>query len=429
MDDSAAGARDGAGLWRNPDFVKLWVGQTCSQVGSQVSMLVLPLVAVIALQAPPEQVGLLASAEQVPFLLVALLAGVMVDRRRRRRDILIVADLGRAVALGAVTAAYLTERLGMGTLYVAAFLIGTCSVFFEIAYQAYLPRLIRRDQLGRGNGLLETSRSAAQIAGPALGGSLVQLLTAPVATVGSVISFLLSAASISLIRRPETRTAPDGQGQGSSALGQILEGLQHVGRNASLRTMAITAAIYNFSSSACMTVYLVFLPRELHLSPGAIGLVFAALGPGFLLASVLSRLLPARMGYGPALVLLRVAACLVITAIAAVQGNGLIAVALLVAINLVYAASAQTANIIALTIRQAMTPDVIQGRVAATIRFAALGGAPFGAACGGLLAGALSLRTGLLISAIGMCLALVFLIPSPLARLGREIPAVPAEVS
>ena len=185
-----------------PDFLKLWSGQTISQVGSQVSALALPLAAVLVLDASAFEVALLGTVEFLPFLLFALPAGVWVDRLRRR-PILIVTDLGRGLFLASIPVAYLLDALTIWQLYVVGFLVGICTVFFDVSYQSYLPSLVRKDQLVEGNSLLEVSRNAAQIGGPGMAGLLVGAITAPYAILVDAVSFLGSAALVGAIRAEE----------------------------------------------------------------------------------------------------------------------------------------------------------------------------------------------------------------------------------
>ena len=156
---------------RNPDFVRLWVGETISQFGTQISLLAVPLVAVTLLQASPFEVALLGTIEFLPFILFSLPAGAWVDRLRRR-PILIAGNIGRAAMLATVPIAYALGVLTMGQMYVVGFVVGTLTVFFDVAYQSYLPSLVERDQLVDGNGKLEASRTVAQSAGPATRGRL-----------------------------------------------------------------------------------------------------------------------------------------------------------------------------------------------------------------------------------------------------------------
>ena len=179
-----------ASVIRNADFVRLWTAQTISQFGTQVSLLAIPLVAVSLLNASPFEVALLGTVEFVPFILFSLPAGAWVDRLRRR-PILIAGDIGRAAVLASVPIAYALGVLSMAQLYVVGFVAGTLTVLFDVAYQSYLPSIVDRAQLVDGNGKLEASRTIAQSAGPALGGGLIGLVTAPLAILVDGVSFVL----------------------------------------------------------------------------------------------------------------------------------------------------------------------------------------------------------------------------------------------
>jgi MFS family permease len=197
-------------IWRNPDFVKFWVGETVSVFGSAVTALALPLTAVVVLKATPAQMGALTAAGYVPFLLVGLLAGVWVDRFRRR-PILLGADIAKAILLGSIPVAAFTGRLAMGQILIVSFLTGTVSVIDAVAYQAFMPSLLRREDLVEGNSKLEVSNSVASIAGPSLGGFLVQLVTAPIAIAVDAASFVVSAVFLLFIRTPEPPRIPHEQ--------------------------------------------------------------------------------------------------------------------------------------------------------------------------------------------------------------------------
>jgi MFS family permease len=404
---------------REKDFRYLVIGQTLSEFGTQVTLVAVPLVAVVALGAASVQVGVLRALQQLPYLLFVLFVGVVVDRWRRR-NVLITADAGRAMALAAIPATAAMHALGMPTLYVVAFLLGTFTVLFDVAYQAYLPRLVHRDQLARSNSMLESSRSSALILGPALGGSLVTLLSAPYAVVASTACFLLSALTVWRIRRPEPRPVP--AQRKTSTLRQIREGLVLVARSPVLRSAAVTGGIFNFSFAAYTVIYLVYLPEVLHLSGFAIGLVFAATGPGLLVGALFASWLPKRFGYGRMLVLSALVSDTTLLWITTFHGGGTTTVVLLILINFCYACVGQTFKVALVTIRQAVTPDSVRGRAAATQRFLGVGLVPLGSLFGGFLGDQVGLRLGLLIAVLAMCLAPLSLIPSPLARIGRTLP-------
>jgi len=410
-----------SGLWRDGDFRSLWVGQTVSQLGEHTSLLVLPLFAVLTLDAGAGQLGVLRAVGQAPILLLSLLVGAWVDRWRTR-TVMVLADAGRAAALAAAAVAGLLGMLGLPVLLVVAFAVGALSVFFDVAYQTSLVRLVERDQLVRGNSALEGSRSAAQIGGPALGGALVSLLSAPIAAACSALFFALSFLSIRRIGRresiPERSERPPRMGR------RIHEGLRFVAGDTSLRTVCLASAAFQFSFAAMTTVYLLFLPRELHLSGTAVGLSLAATGPGALLGSVLAARLPGRFGHGAVLVSAAALGDGAFLCVPALHGSSAVTVPVLVAVNFVFGTGGQLVNVTVMAVRQAVTPDGMQGRVAATITWAGMGMTPLGSLLGGFLAQGWGLRTGLLVTAAGMLLSPVLITLSPLARLGRTLPAL-----
>ncbi|WP_405894403.1 MFS transporter [Streptomyces sp. NBC_01527] len=408
-------------LWRDGDFRRLWVGQTVSQLGEHGSLVVLPLIAVLTLDAEADQLGVLRATGQVPILLLSLFVGAWVDRWRTR-TVMVLADLGRALALGAAAVAGLLGGLGLPALLLAAFAVGALSVFFDVAYQASLVRLVKRDQLVQGNSALEGSRSAAQIGGPALGGALVSLLSAPVAAASSALFFALSFLSIRRIRRRES--IPERSERPPRVWRRIREGLRFVVGHTLLRTVGLASAAFQFSFAAMMTVYLLFLPRELHLSGTAVGLALAATGPGALLGSVLAARLPNRFGYGVVLVSAAALGDGVLLCVPLLHSPSVVTIPALVAVNFVFGAFGQLVNVTVMAVRQAVTPDGMQGRVAATITFAGMGLTLFGSLLGGFLAGEWGLRTSLVVTAGGMMLSPVLMALSPLARLGRALPEI-----
>ncbi|MEU0945062.1 MFS transporter [Streptomyces canus] len=413
-------------LWRDGDFRSLWVGQTASQLGEHTSLLVLPLFAVLTLDAGAGELGVLRAVGQAPILLLSLFVGAWVDRWRTR-TVMVLSDVGRTLALGAAALAGFLGRLGLPALFVVVFAVGVLSVFFDVAYQSSLVRLVRRDQLVRGNSALEGSRSAAQIGGPALGGALVSWLSAPVAAAVGALFFMLSFLSIRRIRRieavperteltelPERRRARTGR--------RILEGLRFVVGDASLRTVCLASAAFQFSFAALMTVHLLFLPRELHLSGTVVGLSLAATGPGALLGSLLAARLPGRFGHGAVLVSAAALGDGAFLWVPALHGSSATTVAALLAVGFVFGAGGQLVNVTVMAVRQAVTPDGMQGRAAATITFVGMGLTPLGSLLGGYLAQGWGLRTSLLVTAAAMLLSPVVMALSPLARLGRTLP-------
>ncbi|MFJ7199845.1 MULTISPECIES: MFS transporter [unclassified Streptomyces] len=417
---SGSGRSVPSGPWRDDDFRRLWAGQTASQLGEHASLMVLALIAVLTLDADAGRLGLLRAVGQAPALLLSLLVGTWVDRWHTR-TVMVLADFGRALVLGAVAAAGLAGVLGLPVLLVVAFAAGTLSVFFDVAYQTSLVRLVKRDQLIRGNSALEGSRSADQTGGPALGGMLVSLLSAPLAAAAGALLFALSFLSIRRMRRDEP--VPPHPGRRPRVRRRILEGLRFVVGHPVLRTVGLASAAFQFFFAAAMTVQLLFLTRELHLSGTAVGMALAATGPGALLGSLLAARLPGRIGHGVVLVSAALLGDGVMLCVPALHGPPAVTVPALMAVGFVFGAFGQMVNVTVMAVRQAATPDGMQGRVAATINFAGMGLAPIGSLLGGILAQEWALRAALLVTAAGMMLSPALMAFSPLARLGRVLPA------
>ena len=411
-------------LWRHADFMKLWTAESVSQLGSQVSLLALPLIAISILRASPFEVGLLTTVEFAPFVLVGLPAGVWVDRLRRR-PVLICGDLGRALALSSIPAAYALDALTIGQLYLVAFTTGVLTVFFDVAYQSYLPALVEAEELIEGNAKLEISRSGAQIAGPGLAGVLIDLVTAPVAVLADAASFLASAAGIFLIRRQER--VPE-RAQGAPRRGamrrEMAEGLRYVLGHRLLRPIAATTATANLFSAVMLAVLVVFMVRELGLRPAVIGLVFAAGNLGFLAGAVVSSRLAAWVGLGRAIVVPMALGGL--GALLVPLASRAAAVPLLIVAELVTSFGGTAYNINQVSLRQAITPARLHGRMNATMRFMVWGTLPVGSLIGGILGGTIGLRPTLWVGALGGLLSFLPAALSPVRSLASIEAAMPA---
>jgi len=409
-------SRQLGGLWRHSEFMKLWTGQTISQVGSQVTLLALPFTAVLVLHATPRQMGLLYAAQTAPFLVVGLFAGVWVDRLRRR-PILIGGDLGRAVLLGWLPIGALLGLLRIEQLYVVAVLVGFCTLLFDVAYQSFLPVLVGREHLVEGNSKLEVSRSAAQIVGPGLGGLLVQLITAPVAIVVDALSFLVSGLVLILIRTPEPRQAIVRRGMRV----EMAEGLSIVLGSPLLRSIAGCTGTSNLFGSALQAVLVLYATRDLDLPPALLGLALGAGSVGALLAAMLSGRIVRRIGVGASIVggiSLGIPACALI-ALAAGPPN--VAAAVLAVAQALLGFGGVLYNVNQVSLRQAITPDRLLGRMNATMRFIIWGTMPIGALLGGSLGEAIGLRGTLVAVAAGALVTPLWVLLSPVRRL-REQP-------
>jgi MFS family permease len=416
--------RNDRSLWRHADFMKLWTAETISQLGTQVTFLALPLTAIVILKASPFQVGLLGTLEFLPFIVVGLPAGVWVDRLRRR-PILIVGDLGRVIALGSIPVAYELGVLHILHLYIAAFVAGVLTVFFDVSYQSYLPSLVDRDQLVDGNAKLEISRSGAQLAGPGLAGALIQAFKAPVAILVDAISYLGSALFIFLIRKKETAVVVHhADGSKPKMRSEIAEGLRYVWRHPLLRPIAFCTASSNLFSQVGTAVVLIFAIRRLGLSPGRIGLIFAVGNTGFLLGAFMAPRVAKRIGIGPTIVGSAMLFGLTWIPIALMTKE--VAFPLWVLAMFVGGFGGTVYNVNQVSLRQSITPHRIQGRMNATMRFMVWGTIPIGSFVGGILGGTIGLRPTLWVAAMGSLLSFIPPFFSPVRTLQR-IPEMPAE--
>lgn len=408
-------------LWRHPDFTKLWVGQVVSQVGTQITFIGLPLVAITTLDASPFELGVLNALDFAPFALVGLYAGVLADRLERRR-LMIVADVVRAVILLSVPLAYFLDVLTMWQLFAVAVLVSSATVFFDVAYQSYLPGLVGHERLVDGNAKLELGRSAAQVSGPGIAGGLIQALTAPVAILVDSITFLASASAIRLIRSREASTqfssAEHSQAR-SRSLDSIREGLRFVFRHPYLRHIVMSSATANLGLAMVEAIYLLYASRSLGISAAVIGAIFAAGNAGLIVAAVAARHLAGRVDIGR-MVLLGAsaqAAGLLLVPLA----HGSLAVPVLIGAQALRTGGTVTFNIAQVSFRQTVTPAPMLGRMNATMRALSWSVIPAGALIGGAIAEVLGIRATLLLGAL---VATVAVAPAIAVRSARLNPAL-----
>jgi MFS family permease len=404
----------GSSLWRHGDFLKLWAGEGISLLGSQITFLALPLTAVTWLEATAFEMGLLGALEFAPFLIFSLVAGVWADRLPRR-PILILTNIGRALLLGSIPWMALSDRLSMSFLYVIAFGVGVLTVFFDVAYQSYLPVLVKREQLVEGNSKLEGSRSVAEITGPALAGGLVQTFTAPIAIAVDAVSFLVSALFLGLIHRREE--AAHKVENWKPMWGEIKEGLAVVFHSPILRSIAGCTATNNFFSNVRFAVLTIYVVRELGIQPGLLGIIFAVGSVGALIGALQGSAIARRWGIGPTLIGAISVGSLGSLALPAAQGTTIFAVAMLMLGLLINSSANPVYNITQVSLRQSIVPLRLQGRMNASMRFLVWGTIPLGSLAGGALGEVIGIHTTLLIGAIGGLLAVIWVYFSPVRRL------------
>ena len=404
----------GSELWQHTDFLRLWSGQGVSQIGSQVTVVALPLIAVERLHATASVMGLIGAVGRLPFVFY-LIAGVWVDRVRRRR-VLLTADLTRGLLLLCIPLSAAVHVLSIWSLAAILFGVMLLSVWFDTAYMSYLPSLVDRRLLMQGNTVMESTRSGAQIVGPSLGGILVQTLSAPAAVIADAASFFVSAFSLSRIKRPDPKPEAEATGfRGITAA--IKAGLRFVLKDPVLGPLALAIGISNLVWAAELALYILYLASGLGLAAWIIGVTLAMAGPGALAGSALAGKIQRGIGVGRAifggLAVFAVAALLIPLTPAHPAG---LAAALLMIAAFGMSAGGQICVVNVMTTRQMMTPDHMLGRVNASFRLVGLGVSPLGSLLGGALGAAFGLRTGLLVAVLGMFIAPLIVLLSPVRR-------------
>ena len=409
----------GGRLWRHPDFLKLWAGESVSVFGSQVTVLAVPTVAILILHAGPFQVGILSALEFLAFPTLGLVAGVYADRLRRR-PIMIVCDIGRGLALGSIPVAFLLNLLTLEQLYFVALLTGVFTVFFDVSYQSYLPALVDRPNLLEGNTKLEITRSTAQVAGPAVAGFLIQWIGGAKAVAVDALSFFLSAIALASIKKPEPEPQPSTASGTSGFIPEMREGIDVVFRNPILWRIAACTATTNLGSNMVFgAVFLVFAYRQLHLSAGIVGVVFALGSVGALAGAFLAGWVARKIGIGPTLGVTIIVGglALLATPLALVGAPAVI----LATTGFIEGLTIPVYNISQVSLRQAITPDRVQGRMNATMRTIVWGTIPLGAFIGGILGTSIGLVQTIVLGGILSTLAASWIFLGPVIRL-REQP-------
>ena len=406
------------GLWLNSDFRKLWGSLTITHFGGQITFLALPLTAAVMLNASPFEVGVLTALEALPFALLGLFAGVLVDRTRKL-PLIILCDVGRAVALLAIPIAAWTDLLSMPLLYTVGFLIGAFSVIGWPAYQVFMTERVGRDRLVEANAKIGVSDSAAQLIGPGLAGALIQWLTAPIAILLDAFSFAFSAWMLRGIP-PAPTDAPKAVPRSVKA--EMREGLSVIWHNRTLRSLVWTIGIWQIFRHGWIAIVVLYATRELGFSAGHVGAMFMIAGLGSLAAAGVVVHLNSRFGMGPTML-----GGIGMTGVAwlvmgSANGPAWLASALFGGGLFVLDLGAMIFFINYLSLRQASTPDRLLGRVTATMICLTVSTAPLGGLLFGWIAQHHGLRTAMLLAGAG-ALALMPLVVwlSPLARM-KELP-------
>jgi predicted MFS family arabinose efflux permease len=395
-------------VWRQHDFGLLLLGQTVSEVGSQVTVLALPTLAIFGFHAGPATVGLLVAAERAPFPILSLFVGAIVDRVRKR-PLMIACNLARLLILGSIPLLAALDQLRLWEVFVAAVSMGVFTVFFDIAYLALVPALVDADQLMEANSRLEVTFSAASLAGPGLGGLLVQAVGAARAVLVDALSFLVSAVTLSLIRHREPSTSPEAR---TTMVREVGEGLRHVFGSPVLRAQLLCMSAAGVFAHAYEAPLFIFAYGRLQLSPGLLGAILASQGVGALFGSAVASRFTAWLGVGRTIAVVD-GACIALF--------GLIPLAvfvpapvLLFPLFLSAGALGTIGNIAQVTLRQSLSPARLQGRMTSVFRTFFWGAWPLGNLLGGLLAGAIGAAATLVLTSVAGAMLNMSIVFTPL---------------
>lgn len=402
-------------LERDSSFVLLWAGQTLSSLGSSVSALAIPTAAIFLFHAGPLEVSILGALETLPFAGLGLLLGPYADRFRKR-PIMIACDTGRFLLLGSIPAAGLAHVLSLGQLYAVAFGTGCFNVFFQVAYQSYLPGLVTRRHLMAANSRLYVTETAAETIGPAIGGVLIQLAGAALAVAVDSVSYLISAFAFLLIPRPEPVTAGSRQGRFRA---DLVEGLRFVVGHPVLRRIAAGNATFTIGWRAIEAILLLYCYRVLHFTPAQAGLLLGVNGLALVAGALIREPVTRLIGFGRLLVvssLLCGLQCFLI----ALAGMGIGPAAMVAALVILGVASGMF-DVAQLTLRQLLTPDRLQARMNATMRTLFWGPRPLGFLLGGFLGSLFGLIPTIVLAGVICTLATAFWV-TPQILLMRTVP-------
>ncbi len=412
-------------IWQNRDFRTLWISLTITHFGGQVTFLALPLTAALLLDASPLEMGILTAVEALPYTLFGLFTGVLIDRSQKLR-LIILADIGRGLALALVPLAAWLGFLSMSILYIVGFLVGVGGIIGWAAYQVFMAERVGDENLVEANAGIALSDSASSLIGPGIAGAMIHWLTAPFAILLDAFSFLVSAWMLRSIPprpsdAPKLRASSDQKAALDSIWVDAKEGLKMILGHPVLRSIGFTLMIWNILKHAYLAIVIIYATRDLSLSPGKIGALFMIAGVGFLAASATCQWLNRRLGVGYVMLVGLTMTGLAWIGVASVQANDWVSLQLGSALFLMDL-GAMLFFINYLSLRQAATPEHLRGRVTSTLIFLAVSLAPLGSLLGGVLGTWLGLRPTIAIcGGSGLLLGLILLKWSPLGAM-REMP-------
>ena len=401
-------------LRENPVFRRFWLGETISLFGDQVSMIAVPLVAVLVLDANAAQMGYLVAAELAPNLLFALHAGAWVDRRGRRRQTMIATDLGRAAAIATVPLAYGLDVLTIQQLYVVAFLVGSLSVLFQVSYSSLFVSIVPREEYVSANSLLAGSRAFSFVAGPSIGGVLVQLVKAPFALLVDAVSYLFSAFYLGSISPEEPPTE-------EAERGHVMAGIRFVLGNPTMRASLLATATINLFNFIFFALFILYAVRSLHVRAGTLGLVLGAGAVGGIIGSIVTTRLGRRIGIGPAFLLGCILFPVPLLLVPLAGGPKPLVLAMLFLAEFGSGLGVMILDISAASIFAALVPHRLRSRVSGAYTVVNYGVRPVGSLIGGFLGSTIGLGPTLWIPATVAIAGFLWLLPSPVATM-RDLP-------
>ncbi|GAB3390742.1 MFS transporter [Humibacter soli] len=410
-----------ASVWRNQSYVRLWIGETLSQAGEQVGTLAIPVLAVLVLNATAEQVGLLSAAETLAFLVIGLPVGAWVDRMRKRR-VMMTADVVRALALASIPVLWWLGLLQMWQLYVVGAVVGGATVFFDVTYQSYVPRLVEPKQMTSANSGLETSAQVARVAGPAVSGGLLNIMPAPLVVLATSIGYVFSFGFVASIRDAEPKHVKTPQ---ASLAREIGEGLRFVFGNRLLRRIVMMTGASNLFEGLVTTLSSLFVLRELGLSPAVYGIIGGVSAVGGILGAIAAPALSRRIGEGRIIVVAALVSAIAPFLIPLAAAVPSASIALLIGGDFFFMFAVLVYNISQLSFRQRICPPPLLGRMNASIRFVVWGVIPIAGVAAGLLGGWIGVVPTMWLGCVLGLLSCGIVVFSPLIGM-RTLPDAPA---
>lgn len=408
-------------LWRHGDFVRYWISQTASRSGVQVAELVLPLTAILLVDASPTELGLVNALAFTPYLLLTLLAGVWIDRSRKR-GLLVLAEIGRVAVLAVIPVIAFVGEVELWHLYLVAFLMGVCAVLFDVSGAAYLPSLVGRDHLLDGNSKLQATIVVTNSGGPALGGLLVHFIAPPAVLAMSAVSSVVSLAALSGIKRREDPPEP----RERRTFREIGQSLKFIARDRYLRFLTARSGVNNLFFMARNTVLPLFVLETLGLGSTALGVVLGVGAVGALIGSTVAKRMALWLGPGRVIAVGYGVSSVVQLLLPLAMGPAWLAMTIMVVMFFVSGMFMTVGNTNVATLQQMLVPRAQLGRAIAAMRTVSWGSMPIGALLGGVLGSLIGIREALIVTAVGFCLSALWIALSPIAKL-RSMPEAPSE--